>query len=895
MVRNRSKIVGVSLVCLFGTLGTPAAVWAQIEEIVVSARKRTENLQDVPIAIDVVARERIEREGIRSLRDLANLSTSLQYTTGFSANDTQVVIRGLRPTRGRVNSAVLLDGVDITSESIGTYGGTLLIDPELYDLERIEVVKGPQNALYGRSAFNGAISYVTRKPSEEFDAEVNVDAGNYSNLRATGRVSGPLIADSLAGSLTAMYHTRDGFYDNVPTGDSVGGREGYALAGDLAWTASDKLEFRAKLSFTDDEYEVPPWRFMNPNAQYAFPQAAIDAGLVPPGFPDADSFGTATVGDLLNQPGILDLVPGFVPGPAGQFPDGDQPGATMSADPRTCSDPTNASTCSGYEDGSREVVRGQLNVDWDLGPVTLISISHLADSNVKTFQDGNANGSAVDVPFLSEIRYDTDTELFSQEFRLASNSEGRFNWTVGLQYWNENVDQVDTGNSCFAILHSLAPTTGGFPPLSLPPLPNTPCAPFQADIGPQGSFPSAREVWFRDTEHWSGYFLVSFDFTDSFTIDFEGRYVDEEVQVGGPDFDTVVDPLGLGFNSDLFGATPDPDTGLLNDCVPWPPLAFPGSLSCVNPRPVGQITGKQDDSFFVPKVTLTWRATDMMLYYFSVAEADKPAGIAALTGGPGAFDPDGQRFEREEKTTFELGAKTQWFGGALVANGAVFFDNYDKKQVSTQVVDPGSGLLVPRTDNAGEAEVFGVEIDLSWAATENLDLGLSYTYLDTEYTDFVQLTGSLNQIAYAGNCTPVTDAGGNTVCAVSFSGNQLEFAPENSLALTGQYQRSINSGLDWYVGGNAAYTDERFVAADNNLALEDYWLVNLRAGLIGERWELTAYMDNALENTAAKEGLDNIDSRYLAFGGGVLVPNGARYLLPDPRTYGVRATYRFGD
>ncbi len=197
-----------------------------------------------------------------------------------------------------------------------------------------------------------------------------------------------------------------------------------------------------------------------------------------------------------------------------------------------------------------------------------------------------------------------------------------------MQYWNEEVDQVDTGNSCFAILHSLAPTTGGFPPMSLPPLPNTPCAPFQADIGPQGQLPvPPAKSGFATRNTGRATSCCPSIFTDTLTLDFEGRYVDEEMEAGGPDADTVVDPLGLGFNSDLFGATPDPDTGLLNNCVPWPPLAFPGSFSCVNPRPVGLISGKQDDSFFVPKVTLSWRASDNMLYYAYVAEADKPAGI----------------------------------------------------------------------------------------------------------------------------------------------------------------------------------------------------------------------------------------------------------------------------
>jgi len=881
--------VGAGLV-----LTMPASFAAPKEEIVVTTRKKEENLQEVPIAIDVFSAVDIERQGITNLKRLVELSPSLQFTTGFTANDTQIIIRGLRPSRGRVNTAVLLDGVDISSESIGTFGGTLLIDPQLYELERIEVVKGPQNALYGRSAFNGAVSYITKAPSDEFDADIGVDVGNYGMLKTTGRISGPLVPGVLAGGLTGMYHTHDGFYNNVPTGGSVGGSDGYALGGNLAWNFNDALQVLAKVNYSDDDYELPPWRFMDPDAQYPFPQSALDAGLVPPGFPDADSFGTATVAELLNQPGILDLVPGFVPGPSGTFPDGDQPGATMSPDARTCTDPTDGSTCRDYQDGSREVFRGQLNIDWDLGPVTLTSISHYADSEVLTFQDGNATGSVVDLPFVSEVRYATDTELFSQELRLASNGDALIDWTVGAQYWNEEVDQVDTGNTCIAVLHSLAPTTGGFPPIGLPPLPNTPCAPFQADIGPQGTFPSANEVWFRDTEHWSGYFLVTWNILDNLALDVEGRYVSEDLEVGGPDSDTVVDPLGLGFNSDLFGATPDPDTGLLNGCVPWPPMAFPGSLSCVNIRPTGTISAKSDDDYFVPKVTLSWRAMDNMMYYLYWAQAAKPAGIAALTGGPGAFNPERNSFEREEKTTIEVGGKTSWLDGTLILNGAIFFDDYDEKQVSTQVVDPGSGLLVPKVENASQAEVWGFELEVGWYVTENLNLSAGYTYLDTEYTDFVQRTTSPGTIAYGGNCTPFTDSGGNTVCEVSFSGNDLEFAPDHSLVLSAQYRRALTQDFDWLLEGNGAYTDERFVNTNNTLALEDYWLFNFRAGLASSNWEVIAYVDNAFDDTTVKIGMDTIDNRYLSFGGAVLVPNGARYLLPDPRTYGVRASYRFG-
>jgi iron complex outermembrane receptor protein len=871
----------------------PVTGWSAAEEMIVSTRRREENLQEVPIAISVIDAGEIERRGLTSLDDVARQVPSLQFQTGFSPQDTQITIRGLSPERGGVNVAVLLDGVDISSSSIETFGGSLLIDPELYDLERIEVVKGPQSALYGRSAFAGAISFVTKTPSDTFLADVNADVGSDGQLRVDGRVSGPLIDGTLAGGLSAMYSSHDGFYQNTVTGADVGGRDGYALAGDLAWTPTETLSFRGKLSYSDDDFEVQPWKFVDPNTQFAIPQAAIDAGIVSPGFPDADVFGTPpqTVADLLGQPGILDLEPGFIPGMSGTFPDGDVAGGTMSEDARTCTDPdpVDNSSCSDYRDGWREVTRAQLNVDWDLGPVTLASISHYADTDVGQFHDGNSVGSSFVQPFHTEPRFETQTELLSQELRVSSNSDGRFNWTVGGLYWDEQIDQQSDGNTCINVTHPLAPTTGGFPPIGVPPLPNLPCGPFMADIGPQGTFPSYPAQWLKDTEHWSAYFYLEWEVVDRVTIDLEGRYVDEEVTVGGPDGDTIIDPYGLGLNSDLFAG---------GTCTPWPPLAFPGSLSCIAPRPTGQNIGTQDDDFFVPKATVKWAPVDNQMYYLSVAMAAKPAGIAALTGGIGAFDPEANKYEREEKVTYELGAKTSWVDGSLVLNGALFFDDYDEKQVGTQVIDPTTGLLTTRTVNASQAEVFGFEIEALWQVTDQLLFTAGYTWLDTEFTDFVQRTRSAGTIAYGGNCTPVTTAAGQTTCEVSFTGNQLENAPENAFVGTFNYQRPAFGDTDWFVEGDGSYTDERFVAANNNYALEDFWMFNFRAGLSSDRWGVVAYVNNAFEDTTVKSGLDNIDSRYISFDGGtggVLVPSGARFLLPDPRTYGIRVTYSFGE
>ena len=140
---------------LFAIFFTISSV-AQIEEIVVTARKKAENLQDIPVQVDVLNSQKLERSGITSLEDMSKLSSAMVFDNGFSQQDTRITLRGLSPVRGRQNVAVLQDGVDLSSENLTIAGGTALINPRLFDMERVEVVKGPQSALYGRSAFAGA-------------------------------------------------------------------------------------------------------------------------------------------------------------------------------------------------------------------------------------------------------------------------------------------------------------------------------------------------------------------------------------------------------------------------------------------------------------------------------------------------------------------------------------------------------------------------------------------------------------------------------------------------------------------------------------------------------------------------------------------------------------------
>jgi outer membrane receptor protein involved in Fe transport len=813
-----------------------------VDEIVVTTRKREENLQVVPIAIDAITAVQITEKGIVSLDKVVQQTSSLILDKGFSPQDQRIVIRGLSPTRGRQNVAVLVDDIDISSEAVGTAGGSLLINPRLFDLERVEIVKGPQNALYGRSAFAGAINYVTRKPGDEFEARVGTDIGSDGQMEISGNVAGPL-SENVSAGVAAMVWNHDGYYDNAITGGDMGDQEGTSVSGTLAWDVTDALKVTGRLEYLDDEFGVTPFASMPFNATFAIPAGA------PPIDPDGPGPAPA-----LTQ----------VNGVRGETPDGDDLVAAMSEDPRTGGD---------YPGTDREITRGTLTIDWDLGPVALKSLTHLASTD--TLQvEGAEDVSASTASAVGEVHFDNETDLFSQELRLVSNTDGPISWAVGGLIWNEDTDVRDGSATCL--------NYSGFPFLQ-------PCGPYWADIydvdplnPPAGIVPLNPDKWTRDTDHWSVYGLVEWQFLDAWKIALEGRYTDEELEVGGPDTDNgIFDPSG--FLCTFFFAPPCPQIG--------PGTVPPGGPGATTVA--GLNVGNVDDDFFAPKATLTWTPVDGQLYYFSWARSYKPKGIQAFNAGVGAFNPALAEFDDEQLDVWELGGKTDWLDNTLRLNGAVFFQDFKDKQVSTQVIDDTGPvpILTGRTVNAGEAEVWGVEVEVNWAATDNLSFNLGYTWLDTEYTDYTIFSTNTVKAAYVGNCTPAVLAN-RSGCYISFDGNELEDAPENALVGNVRYENPLVGSTDWFVEADAEYQDERFDNDENNLVLPDYWLFNFRTGVTNDQWDIVAYVDNAFDDDTVKTGFADGDIPNFQLTG--RFENKGTLYMPDQRQYGLRMNYRFG-
>jgi len=232
----QASIVGSALAMPHFTLAEEAT----LEEIVVVARRRSEDLQDVPIAVTAFTASDIESAGITRPQDFISLTPNVSMVDTANIGDTQVSIRGQVSTRDAESTfAYVVDGVLITNPN-GFNG-------ELYDIEQIEILKGPQGALYGRNAVAGAILVSTKRPTEEFEASVKGTLGEDNLKKGQLMVSGPLIDGELYGRLDGFYGKSDGQFKNTFTGDDdkVNYSEEEAVRGRLIWEPTEGLSVDA--------------------------------------------------------------------------------------------------------------------------------------------------------------------------------------------------------------------------------------------------------------------------------------------------------------------------------------------------------------------------------------------------------------------------------------------------------------------------------------------------------------------------------------------------------------------------------------------------------------------------------------------------------------------------
>ncbi len=895
------SVAAAAILGVPASVSLPTAGWAQISEILVTTRKREENLQDVPISVEAFDSQSIEKFGIGNAQDLAKFSAGIQFDEGFGGQDTRIVIRGMSPTRGRPNAAFLVDGIDFTGEAVSTAGGAFLVNQRLVDVERIEVVKGPQSALYGRSAFAGAVQYITKNPNmDEFEAEAGFDFATDDQYNLNGAVSGP-IAEGLGLRVNAIWSDEGGFHDNAVTGNEVGGSEGWGLAATTLWEATDSISFKLRAAYSEDEYEVRPQARVDSNFLQPLPPEILRSSGILGAF-GIESFypgcaglpyagGPPALGDLDGRIGSCFANPKLLV--VGTMPDGDDLELELSPDPRTGDD---------YKGSEVDNLNVTLVSTWDLDSGTLTSYTGYA--NVESQQNFDSDwdylaagsytsfdglfsftlpdcGMADCSPTAQEIDFANETKLFSQELRYQTDLDGPWNFTIGGLYWKEDVEQIENSATITTAVFR------GFTDLSTRPVAslNLPLV------------DTANRVGKRDTEHWSLYGMAEWDINEQFNVTFEARYVHEEIDVQGAVCDN---DLTLAYTTALGDAKTCSDF-----TTPSSPLLL-STGDWVQARTSGDVV-KNSENFIAPKITLNWTPNDDALVYFSIADGVKPGGISTITAGA-FFDSESNVYKAEKLRAYELGAKTTWLDNTLQLNSSVFFQDYSDKQVGVTQFDETAMSDVGRIANAGEAEIWGIDIEALWAPTENLTLSAAYTWLDAEYTKFEERTTSTTNIArniYAGNggCQPgsIEDStpdgdSPDASCIISYTGNKIEDVPEHAFVGNIEYRAPLgNADVDWFVGGTSIYTSERFMDEHNVKLLDDYWTADLRAGLSAEQWDLTLYVTNVFDDDTVKSGVD-VGSQVTTTENGYFPPgptDGVMVSLPDPRVWGLRGKFRF--
>lgn len=841
---NRSGGITLLTLALAASMGNFAAeATLPIDEIVVTSRKRSENLQDVPVVVTTFSHETMQRKGISDLGDLTKYTTGLILDDGISKQDSRIVIRGLSPTKGRQNVAVLQDEVDISSLAIGTAGGTFLINPRLFDIERVEIVKGPHSALYGRQAFNGAVNYITMKPGPAFRANVSAEYGSYGKYEGKASLSGPLLTDKLSIGLNAAGWNFDGAYKSIVTGGHLGGGHGGGAAATAVFTPTDTINFTFRSEYASDHFDVEPRLNKIPSTSVALPAAAT------PFLTPRTSFviNTGSVGDSSGYSG---------PSP--------------SANPLTPG--------KDYAGFDRKISRTWLRAEARFDAVTLTSISFVGKTTDTSFQDvlaqGDLSSRAVNAGQI--VHFVNSNRLLNEELRLQSSGDNRINWSVGALFWDERSTQNNQSPICLS-------SSGG-------------CAAVLAAFGTTlpFDFVSPFKV-LRATHHYSAYGSADFKITNDLRLSAEIRRTWELEKILAPGTTNQIvgcpnGPPSLFITPGLRAQNADGSVS----CLSPGPQAL--ALTAGN-----FLSAATNSVFWTPRVTLDYKLRPDAMMYVSAALGKKPGGISLAQG---ALSPTTNRYLPESMWVYEIGAKTSWLQRRLQVNVAAYYQDYSDKQISGFQLDAG-GLPVSFTSNASSAEVRGFEAESIFAATQRLTLDFGYTFLDTKYRKFSLLNSSLYNVARAGNCTPFTAPSGTKFCSTDFSGNSLEAAPKHSLQLGPRYKRLLRGEMSWFVEGDAHYQSKRYVDFYNQLYFDSYWNADIRFGVDSPTWSLTAYINNVLDDRTVKTGInDFVDfNRSLISTPPPFVPPAITALsnsqfvfqgnFPDKRQFGLRASYKF--
>nr|WP_321361463.1 TonB-dependent receptor [uncultured Hyphomonas sp.] len=673
-----------------------------LKTVTITATKREQTLQDVPVAVSVVDSSVIDQAEILDLNDLQSIVPSLRIGQYQTSANTNFIIRGFG---NGDNNAGIEPSVGVFIDGVYRSRSAAQIS-DLPNIQRVEVLRGPQSTLFGKNASAGVISIVTEKPQYEWGGSAEATIGNYNMVRVAGDVTGP-ISDKVAFSLGGNYNSRDGYANDLNTGADINDRNRWGVRGQLLIEPTEDLSFRIIGDFDKiDETCCVVGNIVNgPTGAAIF---ALGGKLEP-----EDPFSYDVYGNL---------------------------------------DSTNDVENSGLS----------VQADYSFGFADLTSITAYRTSKLKTDQDSDFTSADL----LSRNSNDTDIDTFTQEIRLTSNGDGAVDWMIGGFYFDESVNiknEILYGEDIRGYIDILSQgLLTGLEPLVF----NVPQGFFfkpgegmgEAYGQDNTAFSLFGTVDYHMTDRLTATFglnytqdnkdafgnVVSTDTFSAINLDPLSPYI-SQVATGALLLQAGVDPTNpaqigafAAANPEVFAtmqATAAGATSQLQLLQFFPQfLNFPNAVE----------SGSTNDDDTTYTLRLAYDATDNVNVYASYATGFKasswnlsrdsrptPANYAKIVAA-GLNPPNlttGTRFAGpEESEVFEIGLKGAW--DTFAVNAAVF----DQKIKGFQSnIFTGTGFALA---NAGEQSTQGLEVDATWNATEDLTLGFAGTFLDPVYDSF---------------------------------------------------------------------------------------------------------------------------------------------------------------
>ncbi len=705
--------------------------------IIVTATKREQTLQDVPISVSVTSAETIERAQVRDLIDLQTLVPSLKVGQLQSSANTNFIIRGfgngannagIEPSVG-----VFIDGV-YRSRSAAQIG-------DLANIQRVEVLRGPQSTLFGKNASAGIISIVTKEPQFEFGGGAEISYGNYNAIVVRGNVTGP-IADTLAVSIEGNYNKRDGYINVVNLNTKSNDRNRFGFRGQILWEPSDTVKVRL-IGDYDKIDEV-----------------------------------CCAVANVFNGP------TGAAVGALGGNIDRNKP---FSYDTYQNFESVNNIKNYGFS--------GQ--VDWDLtDQLSLTSVS--AYRAVRSFTNQDSDFTSADL--IGSNFADTKIDTYTQEVRIASDFDGPLNFLLGGFYFKENIDissGLTFGRDFRNYANLLSGGAYGGNEALIRVLNGLPAATPTTQFGAQGQ--GRTENFDYKDESYSFFGQVDFEVIDGLTLTGGFNYTKDSKAVvsnnQSTDVFSSIDLVRTGVNAGVpavVAANPtfNPFLGLRPLQFLPPFLNYPNAVE----------SGKTKDSDWSYTLRASYKFDQRISGYITYAtgfkatsfnlstdsrpfptdfipgsSAQSPAPAASPIRGAGLALNNlttGTRFAGpEDATVYEIGLKGQFDGFGF--NLAIFKQVLKGFQSN---VFSGTGFVL---GNAEKQSTKGVEIDATISPTRGLNFTASYTYLDPKYDKF---TGG--SAFNAGNNISPTDLTGFTPSGIS----------KHSVSVGGTYNIEVGGG-----------------------------------------------------------------------------------------------------